>query len=107
MTIKSPFFLAAMMFAGLAMSQSAEAREVQLQGHYSQSQVKAACDKAGGQDFEGEGVYGCENPGNGTSVYCDSKKCWGFVPDRLATGGSGTQASQVVKDPLLGVLRAQ
>lgn len=92
---------------GLAISQAAEAKRVQLEGHYSQSQIKAACAKAGGEDYaEGE-VYGCENPGNGTSVYCNSKECWGFTPGRLVTGASGTQAGQVVKDPLAGVLSGQ
>ena len=104
MAFKSSVLLIVGVTIGLAVSQAAQAKKVQLEGHYSKAQVKAACANAGGQDFEGEGVYGCEHPENETSVYCNSTECWGFVPDRRVTGGAGTQASQVVKNPLIGVL---
>jgi hypothetical protein len=107
MAFKPSVLLVAGIVAGLAISQAAQAKRVQLEGHYSQSQVKAACAKAGGTDYADGGVYGCEHEGNGTSVYCNSKECWGYTPDRIVTGNSGNQASQVVKDPLAAVLRGQ
>jgi hypothetical protein len=107
MAFKPSVLLIAGVAIGLAVSQAAQAKRVQLEGHFSQSQMKAACANAGGTDYVEGDVYGCEHEGNETSVYCNSSECWGYVPDRRITGGSGTQANQVTKDPLTGVLRGQ
>jgi hypothetical protein len=100
---RAPIFLAASILAGLAFSQAAEAKRVQLEGHYSKSQIKAACAQAGGEDYIDGSVYGCENPDEGTSVYCNSSECWGYVPDssKIVSAGTAT-AGMKKKDPPLG-----
>ena len=104
MKVGATAFVAVAILAGFAMSQSAEARRVQLQKHYSKAQIKAACDAAGGEESIEGSTYGCEVPSNGTSVYCNSKECWGYVPDSSKIGTTGLATANV---PISDVLKGQ
>jgi hypothetical protein len=67
--------------AGLvAYAQAASAKDVQIGGTHSSSEIKGACAKVGGNFYQNSaedgGGYGCYNEngngGNGTAVDCDN-----------------------------------
>ena len=67
--------------AGLvAFAQAASAKDVQISGTHSSSEIKGACAKVGGNFYQNSaedgGGYGCYNEngngGNGTAVDCNS-----------------------------------
>ena len=76
-----PLIAAFIILAGLfAFCQVASAKDVQISGTHSSSQIQAACDKVGGNFYQNSpddgGGYGCYNEdgnnGNGTAVDCDN-----------------------------------
>jgi hypothetical protein len=69
--------------AASAYCMSSNAKE--LSGTYTPEQVKASCDKVGGEYFpQGQtGTFGCENHDNGNMVLCNKEgKCTGYVATR-------------------------
>ena len=109
MMIRTPVLLAAAIIAGLAMSQSAEARRVQLERHYTKAQIKAACDAAGVTESVEGSTYGCEVQSQGTSVYCNNSECWGYVPEssKIANTGLATTGQATKEPPLSALLKGQ
>jgi hypothetical protein len=77
----------------------AAAKDVEIQGSYSSSQIQAACDKAGGNFYQNSpedgGGYGCYNEngngGQGTAIDCDNGgHCIGTErPGRKVKGAGG------------------
>lgn len=85
-SIRAGHIAAAILFAAAALvSVPALAEHVQISGTHSKQEIKAACDKVGGIDVEGDGGkgYGCFNYHKNTMVACDDEgKCDGFVPGK-------------------------
>jgi hypothetical protein len=86
------------------VSNGAFARTVNISGNHSASEIKATCDKSGGQ-YLGNGVnfaYGCIGAGDGGYVTCTgSGKCTGQVPRRGSIGAIGGSGG-VMKPPATG-----
>jgi hypothetical protein len=69
----------------VASAYSAHTTAKELSGTYTPEQVKASCDKVGGEYFpQGQtGTFGCENHDNGNMVLCNKEgKCTGYVATR-------------------------
>lgn len=75
--------------AAACLSTTSIAKE--LSGKHTPEQIKAACDKVGGEYFpQGQsGTYGCENHKNGSMVLCNKEnKCTGYTQARTVKDNS-------------------
>jgi len=98
-------FLSIIAIAALALAcAQAFARSVRISGTHSASEIKGACDKAGGTFTQDSGGYGCTTnctASYGCTVGCTNKgKCTGDVP--LRGRPSGTLGG-ILHPPVAGI----
>jgi hypothetical protein len=83
--LRTRYVVAALFLAAGMSAAPAFAQHVMIGGTHSKDEIKAACDKVGGINIEGQGGkgYGCFNQNKNTMVACDnSGQCSGFVPGK-------------------------